>query len=64
MSNMTTNELTLNELFTAADEIGAKYQTKDERTESQVKFDAIYADLLREAAERGESDQEKGIWLV
>ena len=55
---------TLTEIFEAADQVGSKYQTEDERTEFQVKFDAIYADLLREAAERGEYDQEKGTWLI
>ena len=55
---------TLQELFAAADKIGAKYQSESERTDFQKQMDAINADIIREAVKRGEYDQEKKIWLV
>ncbi|HSH05972.1 MAG TPA: hypothetical protein VLL52_25880 [Anaerolineae bacterium] len=51
-------------LFAGADAVGNKYQTPEERAAHRAKLDAVMGDIIREAIERGEYDQEKKIWLV
>jgi len=55
---------TLKELFEATNKVGNKYQTESQRRVFQETLDAINADIIREAVERGEYDQEKRQWIV
>lgn len=54
----------LNEIFEAVDEIGSKYQTTEEVSSFEEQMEEIRKEVIKEAVERGEYDQEKGQWLI